>query len=107
MKGVVSFIIIFLLTFFIAVTIFYLAIPLSNTFISEITLTGKNLINESIKENMPQELKDAMNESISGLESGQTILSQFVKYSWLIILIIVIAVLFIYAREIVEYRRVV
>lgn len=105
-KGILAFIFIFVLLFTLLLVIFAVIIPFLQTFLSGTIEMGNEILN-SVE---PEALEHpAVNESINmakeGLEESEKILGYLVKYSWLIILLIITVVLFVNARKVSEYEK--
>jgi Na+-driven multidrug efflux pump len=102
MKGVLAYIFVFIVAFILTVMIFMLFIPLSTNMIHHFATAGEQIISQ-VNDTENPELKQSLNEAIQGLRNSEEILSFFVKYSWIFIIIVVVFTLFMFARSQVEY----
>ena len=102
MKGVLAYIFVFIVAFILTVMIFMLFIPLSTNMIHQFATAGEQIISQ-VNDTENPELRQSLNEAIQGLRNSEEILSFFVKYSWIFIIIVVVFTLFMFARSQVEY----
>jgi len=102
MKGVMAYIFVFIVAFILTVMIFMLFIPLSTNMIHQFANAGEQIISQ-VNDTQNPELEQSLNDAVQGLRNSEEILSFFVKYSWIFIIIVVVFTLFMFARSQVEY----
>ena len=114
-KGQVSFYIIFLFIATVIILIGAIAAPFGSTLASEFYIAGQGLLNETVYDTIPQisddGVREALNNSFTSATSAATqniqISNSIFEYSWLFLLILVGIVMYLIARSLVAYQRIV
>lgn len=102
MKGIASFILIFTIIFIFLILVFTLIIPFNIKIQSETYKIGKELLENSRTGN--EEIDTSLNNTIQAIPANVEILSLFLRYSWVVITLVIVIILFIFSRRIVEYK---
>ncbi len=112
-RGVITFSVFLFIILVMLVLFFSVAIPMYMQFTTKIYSQGEKIINDAnagalgitnpkIKENV----QTALSSAGESYESQMTIMSVFVQYSWIIIILLILMIGFLYSRMQVESQGV-
>lgn len=101
-KGVIGLFIVFVLFSVILIFLFGFAIPILIDFNSNIYNSAEDILDSVNTTDMPQETQDAITSAKNSIPTQIDVLSFFFEYSWFIVLLVVILVIFLYTRTLVE-----
>ncbi|MFH8038767.1 MAG: hypothetical protein QXJ14_02030 [Candidatus Aenigmatarchaeota archaeon] len=64
---------------------------------------GEQILEDTNSTSYPSEVQEVFEESKNSFSFNASILSNLIKYSWLIVIIVIALIIFIWARTTVEY----
>lgn len=109
-RGSFAFFVIFAISLTLLLLLFAIGIPLGLTAISQFFKVGDDLITDSSQtfstiqnETIKQQVTNALNSAQQSTADQVSILSWFVQYAWIWILLVVTLVVYMLGRRTVEY----
>jgi len=101
-RAVVGMFIVFVLFAIVLAFLFGLAIPALIEINSNFYQSGQDILQTINKSELPQSASDAITEAENATPTIISILSFFYKYSWFIILLVLVLIIYIRSRTLVE-----
>ena len=103
-KGIIGMFLIFVFLSVILIFLFGFGIPMLIEFNTNMYNAGVDVINSTDISNLPQDAQDVINSAKDSVPQQINILSFFWKYSWVIVMLIVIFILFMKSRKEIEFE---
>ena len=101
-KGVVGMFIVFVLFAILLLFLFGLAIPFLIQLNSGLYEGGKLALEQVNKSQLPEDISNSLQDAEDSIPSQINILSFFLQYSWFIILIVLMLIIYLRSRTMVE-----
>ena len=101
-KGVVGMFIVFVIFAFLLILLFGLAIPFLIQVNSGLYEGGQLVLQQINKSQLPTDVADSITSAENSIPEQVNILSFFLKYSWFVILLVLLLIIYLRSRTLVE-----